>query len=576
MLHYHKLNQLAAAIILLNGLIGVPTSWAQTVPSSAESGLSEKSLLRSRPFYQPPAKDETPEIIVPDSRKPIDPSKGPKFFVKKIEIEGSTLFAKEELEALVNLGEGKEISMGVLLLLTQELTSYYVSQGYFLSRAYIPAQKLKDGIIKISIAEGKINKIEVTGNKSLNSEEIKGRFVRVENEEILREQTLERTLLELNDQLGITVRSLLRPGELPGTSDLVLEVKESPAFSFGLDGDNYGSEFTGRDRFGVSTTVGNVFTLGDQFSLRVIQSDFTQSLVAPSILVPINNYGSSLKLSYTHSKQSLGKELAVLESRGSSDSFSLELNHPLYRSRLGQLSIKGGYSIRESRNSVGGSTTSKDNLRNFHVSLGGNYTDRFLGRTFADLRFNQGISETQENRGLASRVKAKGNIFQTELNFTRFQSTGFASSYFIIRGTGQISSARVLSSNQISIGGFGTVRGFPISEYSGDNGYHGGLEYVLPVPSAMPLGIGKLKIKDTISLNAFLEGGRIQVLKQVPGDRNRAITGGGFGIRVNIPKRGNWGPSFSFSASYALPLQGPSPSDGSRGITYLSGALNYY
>jgi hemolysin activation/secretion protein len=112
--------------------------------------------------------------------------------------------------------------MGVLLLLVQELTSYYISQGYILSKAYIPAQKLKDWIVKKNIAEGKVNKIEVSGNKSLDSEDIEGRFIRVKNEGILREQTLERTLLELNDLMGFTVRSLLKPGEIPGTSNLVL------------------------------------------------------------------------------------------------------------------------------------------------------------------------------------------------------------------------------------------------------------------------------------------------------------------------------------------------------------------
>ena len=224
------------AVILFYGVVSAPCLWAQQqVPENAESGLSERSLMRSRPFYQPPPVDETPEIVVPDSRKPIDPSKGPKFFVKKIVVEGSSLFPKEELEALVNLDDGKEISMGILLLLVQELTSYYVSQGYFLSKAYIPAQKLTDGIVKINIAEGRINKIEVVGNESLDSEEIEDRFTRVKNEGILREQTLERTLLELNDLMGVTVRSLLKPGELPGTSDLVLEVKESPAYSFAFD-----------------------------------------------------------------------------------------------------------------------------------------------------------------------------------------------------------------------------------------------------------------------------------------------------------------------------------------------------
>ena len=573
-----KIKRFIFAIILLNGLFFAPSLWAQQVPQNAESGLSERSLMRSRPFYQPPPEEKSPEIVVPDSRKPIDPSKGPKFFVKKIEVEGSSLFSKEELEALVNLDDGKEISMGVLLLLVQELTSYYVSQGYFLTKAYIPAQKLQDGIVKIRIAEGRINNIEVAGNEKLDSADIEGRFERVKNEGVLREQTLERTLLELNDMLGVKVRSLLKPGELPGTSDLVLEVKESPAYTFAFDMDNYGSEFTGRVHYNFSTTAGNIFKLGDQFSLRVIQSDFTQSLVAPSFLYPINNFGTSLKFSYSHSKQSLGKTLALrsLEPKGSSDTFSLELSHPLYRSRLGQLNVKSGYSTRESRNFSQGLPTNHENIRTFYVSLGGNYTDRFQGRTFAELKLNQGISESNENRHLASRVKSKGNVFRTEFNFTRFQGTGFAGTYFIIRGNGQISSARTLSSNLFSIGGFGTVRGFPISEYSASNGYSGGIEYVVPFPSNKPIGKGKLKWKDILSLNTFVEGGRIQILDQVLDDRDRAISGGGFGIRLNIPKLKPWGPSYNFAASFGIPFQGPPPSDRTSGIIYLSGGINYY
>ena len=560
------------------GLCLAPSLWAQNVPQNSEPGLSERSLMQSRPFYKPPPEEKAPEIVVPDSRKPIDPAKGPKFFVKKIEVEGSSLFPKEELEALVNLDEGKEISMGVLLLLVQELTSYYVSQGYFLSKAYIPAQKLKDGIVKINIAEGKINVIEVTGNKSLDSEDIEGRFSRVKEEGVLREQTLERTLLELNDLLGITVRSLLKPGELPGTSDLVLEVKESPAYSFAFDMDNFGSEFTGRLHYNFSANVGNLFKLGDQFSLRVIQSDFTQSLIAPSFLYPINNYGTTLKFSYSHSKQALGKDRTILglHITGSSDSFGLEVSHPLYRSRLGQLTAKAGYSIRESRNFRLGLPNSRDNLRAFYGSIGGNYTDRFLGRTFAELKLTQGISGDNENHALASRVKAKGNILRAEFNFTRFQSTGFKGSYFIIRGNGQISSWRGLSSNLFSIGGFGTVRGFPISEYSASNGYSGGIEYVMPFPSSMPIGKGKLKLKDVLSFNTFVEGGRIEIKRQVPDDLDRAISGGGFGMKINIPKTKPWGPSYNFAASFGIPFQGPPPSDRTSGILYLSGGINFY
>jgi hemolysin activation/secretion protein len=117
-----------------------------------------------------------------------------------------------------------------------------------------------------------------------------------------------------------------------------------------------------------------------------------------------------------HSKQSLGKELVVLYAEGNLNSFTSELSHPLYRLRLGQLKIKGGYSIRESRNFQLGDPLSRDNLRVFHVSLGGNYTDRFWGRTFAELKFNQGISDSNKI-DLNPTVLVQKEIFFM-LNFT--------------------------------------------------------------------------------------------------------------------------------------------------------------
>lgn len=80
-------------------------------------------------------------------------------------------------------------------------------------------------------------------------------MARVNEEDNIKEQTLERTLLKLNDIMGVTVRSLLKPGELPGASNLVLEVKESQYYYYGIDGDNFGSRFTGGNRLGVTAAV---------------------------------------------------------------------------------------------------------------------------------------------------------------------------------------------------------------------------------------------------------------------------------------------------------------------------------
>ncbi len=545
------------------------------LPPSTESGLGEKSLRQSQPKFQPPPQQETPEIVVPDSRKVVDPSAGPAFAVKKLIIKGNSVFDDEILLKAANFTEGGQMTMGLLLLMAQEITSYYGSKGYFLARAYIPAQKIKDGTVTLQVSEGKIGKIEITGNKKVDSEELKKFLARVNEKDNIREQTLERTLLELNDMMGVTVRSLLKPGELPGTSNLVLEVKESQNYSYGIDGDNFGSRFTGRNRLGATATVGNLLTLGDQFSIRGSSSNLNQRFIAPNYIFPLNYYGTTLRLSYTYSEQKLGRELNALEAGGRTNIFTVEANHPLYRSRYGQLAFKAGFNIKNFKNFRLGETTSNDQLRGFYGDLGGNYTDSFQGRTFGSFRLSRGISET-DDRALLSRFRGRGDVSILELNLTRYQSVAFLNSYFIMKAFGQVVDKRVLSPDQFAVGGMGTVRGFTLSEISGDMGYVSSLEWTVPFPSDYPVGVGDLTLRQTISFLGFIDHGRTYIKDRQPGEFNDLLTGIGAGVTVNFGKTEQWGPSTNFSLVYGYPLFGPNPADASSGILYVSAAVNYF
>ena len=58
------------------------------------------------------------------------------------------------------------------------------------------------------------------------------------------------------------------------------------------------------------------------------------------------------------------------------------------------------------------------------------------------------------------------------------------------------------------------------------------------------------------------------------------IAGTGLGLTLNIPKKENKHPGFSFSVAYAVPMFGslrqPNPSpDSTWGMVYLSGMTNY-
>jgi hemolysin activation/secretion protein len=200
--------------------------WGQTDP-----GVLEKSLRQSRPEFQPPPEEVVPDIKIEDSRELIDAGAGPTFFVREIKVTGNTLVSSDELAPFLDVGEGEDMTLGILTLHANEVTAVYASRGYFLARAFIPAQEIKDGVITLQVVEGKLGSIEVKGNEKNSSEQFVQRMESLRDEEVLNESALERVLLELNSLMGVQVKSVLRPGELPGTTDLVLQVTEKRAYT---------------------------------------------------------------------------------------------------------------------------------------------------------------------------------------------------------------------------------------------------------------------------------------------------------------------------------------------------------
>ena len=573
----HKIKKLLYFTGLTAGwlLAIVLPVWGQT-----DAGIIEKSLRQSRPEFQIPPEEVVPDIKIEDSRELIDAGAGPTFFVREIKVTGNTLISTEELALILDVGEGDNMTLGILTLYANEVTAAYAAKGYFLSRAFIPAQEVQNGIILLQIVEGKLGNIEIKGNKKNPAEQFVQRMESLRDEEILNESALERVLLELNSLIGVQVRSVLRPGELPGTTDLVLQVTEERPYTVSLDVDNFGSRFTGPVRVGTSATVGNLFKLGDQLSVRTVQSNLGQDYFQPSFLFPINDRGTTLKASFTHAEHDLGLNLASLKAGGSSQIFSLEANHPLRRSRTSQLFVKGGLEARNYTNEQLGKNTSDDRLVNIYLGVGGNFSDPYKGRNFFNVQAKSGFTEGDNDENLNSRTDGRGDVTVFSSSLVRYQNASILDKevpgFFIMKAAGQFALDRVLSPDQTSIGGFGTVRGFPLSEFSGDHGYTFSLEYNISFPLKVPVYTGWPKKNVVATLLGFIDHGKVFVEDSEPGEDHQAITGAGFGFKINMPAKDENSLTTSFSLIWGVPvMSGVEPSDRSFGTLYLNGLINF-
>ncbi len=534
------------------------------VPLEGQSEVIEKSLRQSLPKELPP-KPKAPEITNKSKPSPGKaPVAGPNFFIKEIKLTGNTVISDERLMPLVDLGEGKDVNLNILNAIADKVAAVYAAEGYFLVRVFVPNQEIKDETVEMVISEGRVNEVLVKGNKNLSTEKLQQRMKRVQEESVLREQTLERVLLELNELMGVNVRAVLKPGDLPGTSDLVMDVTESRPYTFSFDSDNFGSRYTGPVRFGLSMSYANIFTLGDQFSTRWSRSEYGQDSYTPFYTVPLNSYGTRMKLSYTFLENELKDSLEYLAAGGSFTSVGLEFSHLMHKSQTASFSVRTGLDLKSFENEAQGTNTTKDNLMNVSLGFEGNLSDSFLGRTFYDLNFELGLREGDSSRGLVSRAGGHGEIFTTNLNVTRLQSAKILNSYFILKFQGQMNNTRALSSYLMWLGGMGSVRGYPLSAYQGDKGYNAAIEYTVPL------------LSEFLSIFSFLEHGKIFVRDKRSGEVDQEITAAGGGLKVSIPKKEDKSPAISFTATYGAPVfDSILPTDESYGTVYLNGMINY-
>ncbi len=257
------------------------------------------------------------------------------------------------------------------------------------------------------------------------------------------------------------------------------------------------------------------------------------------------------------------------------------MSQALYRTKTSSLKLRAGFDLKNFKNFQLGATSSNDKIRDFYVGLGGNFQDAYQGRNFLDLKIQRGFWGTDQESALQSRTDGDAKVTLIQYNATRFQATPWFKSYMIVKANGQIASDRALSPDLFAVGGFGTVRGFPLAEQSGDWGYNLAAEYVIPFPSDMEVGIGKLTASQIFSFSGFIEHGNVFVRDAQAGENQVSITGVGFGAQINIPKAGNccdanFRPPINFNFSYALPMSGPVPSDASSGIVYVSGSIGLF
>jgi hemolysin activation/secretion protein len=484
----------AATLTLFVGAVAVAAP-PPPGPPPPDSGVLLDTV---KPLPKLPPKAQGPLFTAPDERPALKAEPGLRVHLTSVRFTGVTAVPLAVLQALVRPDLGKDLSFDELDAMAGRVTKLYRDRGFFIARAYLPQQELKDGSVEILVLEGHIGNVQVkhTGRGPKISDAVLAGYVKdsIPARKPVTVAELERAILLENDLPNVSAHATLVPGTVVGTSDVVLEANQSGWFSHDtIEADNAGSRYSGAYRFGGSVNLASPAGLGDLLSARVLSSFDGFNYARLGWTTPVTETGLRLGVSDTYTNYKLGGPLEPLDDHGGANVASVFSVYPIVRSRLFNLYQTVTLEARALHDESTAGEIADKRLKVGTLGLNGDESDGLNGGglssfgaavAFGHLSLESGAFDVAAD---ATTARAAGNYRKITLQALRQQSLA---GNFVLYGAvnAQFASKNLDSSESMSFGGPSGVRAYPVGEAPADAGVLETLELRYNVPMQTPLG----------------------------------------------------------------------------------------
>lgn len=531
-----KLKLLPLAMLALSQSL-----FAQQIPGAGSQ------LQQLEPPPVPQKAEAKIRIEEATSQSPVN-SASASVMVNELRFSGEQVYSVSELLTITRFTPGTELTLQELQAMAARITTHYRNEGYFVARAYLPAQDISNHVVTITVSEGKLGQMVLHNKSRLSDGLANAQLAGLESGDPILIEPLENRLLLLSDVPGVKVSSTLVPGATPGSSDLIVDVVPGRLVSGEVDVDNAGNPYTGEYRLGATVNLNNMAGRGDVLSLRAVTSGSGLNYGRASYQMMFGR--ATLGIAYSRLEYELGEQFEVLGANGTATIASVFGSMPLIRSRDTNLHVGLLYEDKNliDRLDMFPISNREANAQVATVFLNGNHRDEFGGGGVNS--FYVGLSSGRLDivtplalAGDAISARTNGSYQKLALNLSRWQHLSDSWSLYA-SATAQLASKNLDSSEKFSLGGIDGARAYPVGEATGDEGYLFNLEarYLLRNLSDHMAG--------QVHLLGFVDSGSITINKNpwFAGDNTRNLSSYGIGAMWTDP--GN----FSLRAYYAVKL----------------------
>lgn len=483
-----------------------------------------------------------------------------RFDVLEFEVEGNTVLAAQVVEAALLPHMGPQRTVADVEAARTALEKAFQDAGRLSVLVDLPEQRVADGLVRLRVVEGRVERLRVTGARYFSQGLIRETVADFAEGTVPDFNAAQAQLATLNRSDKRQVQPVLRPGLQPGTLEVELKVADALPMAASVALNNHHAANTDPLRLEVSLRHDNLLQRGHSLALSLSTAPrATQQtrVVTLGYTVPLDA-SRSLSLSVTDSNSTVeplgntvlgqGNTARLRFSQGwatatASHSLSLgaEYRDLQQRVRAGTQAGSGAAAevstpLRYLPLQAAWDSTwwHGSGAQSAQTSLGATLT---LGlRSLLRRNVPCPPDDSLADQFACNRDGADGGFATLRLDGQHAHAMPAAlPGRLTWRLSGQMALQPLVSGEQFTIGGAGSVRGYLESEASGDTGLTASLEWQGPNLArtlSAGLGLGDSVLREASGIG-FVDAGLVRVIDPLPDQAARTgLAGAGLGVRL--------------------------------------------
>lgn len=496
---------------------------------------------------------------------PVATADSARFDVLEYEIEGNSVLDALAVERAVLPHMGEQRSLVDVENARAALEKAYQDAGYLTVLVDLPEQRVADGLVRLRVTEGRIERLRVIGARYFSQGHIRAVASALQEGEVPDLNRAQQQLAELNRSAARQVQPVLRPGSQPGTVEVELKVRDTLPLSGSVELNNHHAAHTDALRLSASLRYDNLLQRDHVLALTLSTAPRapSQSQVASlSYTVPATA-DASWTATLTHSNSSVEPLGNTVLGQGS----TAGLRWSLVRGDAGsshRLSLGGELRDLQQRvrSGTGPGTGAAAEISTplrylpfnldyagqwWHAASAGTASNTAGASSRLEASFSFGLrgllrrqvacppDDTPQDQFACNRDGADGGFAALRLGGGHERAMPWSLPGRLgLRMNAQLATQALVSGEQINAGGAGSVRGYLQSEASGDLGLLAGLQWDSPNLAGATQRSPDLPDRSLRELVArgFVDAGLVRVIDPQPGQSARTgLAGAGIGLR---------------------------------------------